>query len=74
MVVKGKFCMGDFISPGTRVASTEDLKVCFNPLVDTFHFTVRLGVIHRWWRERVVIIQKFLKLFSNGGGKLWALI
>ena len=41
----GKFGMRDFICPGTRVGPTEDPEVHFNLLVDTFCFTVRLGVV-----------------------------
>ena len=39
-VIVGKFCLRDFIGPGTRVVSTEDLKVCFDLLVDMFSFVV----------------------------------
>ena len=41
----GELRMGDLISSGTRVGPAEDLKVRFNLLVDTFCFTIRLGVI-----------------------------
>ena len=41
----GKFCMGDFIGPGTWVASIEDLKVRFYLLVNTFHFVIGLRVV-----------------------------
>ena len=34
VVVVGKLCMGDLISLGTQVRSTEDLKVHFNFLVN----------------------------------------
>ena len=49
-----EFCMRDFIILGTRVASAEDLKVCFNLLVDMFCFTVRLGVVDGGEREVVI--------------------
>ena len=42
MVVVGEFCMGNLIGPGTGIGSAEDPKVCFNLLVDTFRFTIRL--------------------------------
>ena len=45
VVVVGKLCMGDLISPGTRVRPAEDPKVCFNLLVDIFCFTIRLRVV-----------------------------
>ena len=68
----GKLHVGDFISLGTWIGSTEDLKVSFNLLVDTFCFTVGLEVIGGG--EGEVIIQEFPKLLSEGGGKLWAMI
>ena len=37
-----EFDMGDFVSPGTRVRSMEDLKVHFNLLVDMFCLAVGL--------------------------------
>ena len=67
-----EFCMGDLISPRTWVGPTEDLKIRFNLLVDTFHFTIGLGVIGD--REGEVIIQEFPKLLGKGGGKLWTTI
>ena len=45
VVIVGKFCMRDFVSPGTRVGLTEDPKVCLNLLVDTFCLAIRLGVV-----------------------------
>ena len=45
VVVLHEFSMGDLVSPGTWVASTEDLKVHFNLLVYMFCFTVRLGMV-----------------------------
>ena len=71
-MVVGELCMRDFIGPGTWIGSTEDLKVCLNLLVDTFCFTIRLGVIGS--REGEVVIQEFPKLLSEGKGKLWATI
>ena len=64
--------MGDLVSPGTRVGPAEDPKIRFNLLVDTFYFTVRLGVIGGG--EGEVIIQEFFKLLGKSGGKLWATI
>ena len=49
-----EFCMGDFVTPGTRVGPAEDLKVHFNLLVDTFCFAVRLGVVGSGKREVIV--------------------
>ena len=54
VVVVGRFHMGDFIGPGTWVGSTEDPKVCFNLLIDMFHFAVGFGVICS--REGEVIV------------------
>ena len=68
VVVVAKFCMGDFISPGAGVGSTEDPKVGFNLLVDTFRFTIRLWVVGSG--EGEVIVQEFSKLLGEGGGKL----
>ena len=45
VVIVGKFSMGDFVCPGTGVGPAEDPKVHFDLLVDTFCFTVGLGVI-----------------------------
>ena len=39
-----EFYMRDLIGPRARV-STEDPKVCFNLLVDTFCFAIRLRVV-----------------------------
>ena len=68
----GKFRVGDLVSPGTRVGPAEDPKVCFNLLVDTFCFTVRLGVIGGGQGE--VIVQEFSKLLGKGRGELWATV
>ena len=67
-VIVDEFSMGDFISSRTWVASTEDLKVCFNLLVNTFHFTIRLGVVDS--REGDVVVEEFAKFFDKSGGKL----
>ena len=68
----GELCMGDLISPGTRVRPAEDLKVCLNLLVDTFCFTVQLGVVDSG--EGEIIVQEFPKLLGKGGGELWTMI
>ena len=39
-VIVREFSMGDLVCPETRVGPAEDLKVCFNLLVDTFSFAV----------------------------------
>ena len=44
-VVVGEFRVGDLVCPGTRVGSTEDLKICFNLLVDMFCLAIGLRVI-----------------------------
>ena len=44
-VIVDEFSVGDFISLGTWVASTEGLKVCFDFLVHAFCFSIRLGVV-----------------------------
>ena len=68
MMIVGKFCMGDLVSPGTRVGSTEDPKICFNLLVDMFCFTVRLWTVCNGKRE--VVVEEFVKFFGEGGGEL----
>ena len=67
-VVVGKLHMGDLISPGTWVGSTEDLEVCFNLLVDTFCFTIRLWMVGSG--EGEVIVQEFSKLLGEDRGEL----
>ena len=71
-MVVGELRMGDFIGPGTRVGSVEDLKVHFNFLVDMFCLAIRLRVVGGGKGE--VIVQEFSKLLSKGGGKLWTAI
>ena len=71
-VIVGEFCMGDFVSPGTRVGSAEDLKVRFNLLVDMFCFTVGLGVIGGG--EGEVIVEELSELFDEGRSELWTTI
>ena len=71
-VIVCEFSMGDLVSPGTRVASTEDPKVCFNLLVNAFSFTIRLRVIHG--QEGEVIVKESPQFLGKGGCKLWASI
>ena len=40
-----EFCMGNFISPGGGVRSTEDSQIGFNFLVDLFGFSIRLRMV-----------------------------
>ena len=40
-----KFGMGDIFSPGSRVISTEDSKVGFDFLINSFCFAIGLRVI-----------------------------
>ena len=54
----GEFCMGDFVCPGTRIGLAKDLKVCFNLLVDMFHFTVGLKVVCS--REGEVVVEELV--------------
>ena len=68
----GEFCMGDLVSPGTRVGPTEDLKVCLNFLVDMFSFAIRLEVVGGGKGE--VVVQEFPKLLGEGRCKLWTTI
>ena len=70
VVVVGELHMGDFVGPGTRVGPTEDLKVCFNLLVDMFGFAVRLRMVGGGKGE--VVVEKFAKLFGKGRGELGA--
>ena len=63
-VVVCEFSVGDLISPGTRVGLTEDSKVHFNLLVDTFCFTVGLRVVGGG--EREVVIEKLSELLGKG--------
>ena len=44
-VIVSKFSVGDVISPRSRIVSTEDLEVCFDFLVYSFGFSIRLRVI-----------------------------
>ena len=44
-VVVGKFHVGDLVGPGIRIGPTEDPKVHFNLLVDTFCFAIGLRVV-----------------------------
>ena len=67
-VVVGKFSVRDFVCPGTRVGPAEDLKVCFNLLVNMFCFTIRLRVVCGGKGE--VIVEELAKLFGEDGGEL----
>ena len=64
MVIVGEFRVGDLVGPGTGIEPTENLKVCFNLLVDTFCFTVGLWVIGGG--EGQVIVKEFSELLSEG--------
>ena len=67
-----EFGVGDLIGPGTGVGPAEDPEICFNLLVDTFCFAVRLRVIGG--REGKVIVKEFTELLGESGGELWATI
>ena len=71
-MIVGKFCMGDFICPGTRIWPAEDLKIGFHLLVNTFCFAIRLRVIHSG--KGKVIVEELAKFFGKGRGELWAMI
>ena len=72
VVVVDKLCMGGLIGPGTWVGPTEDLKVCFNLLVNMFCLAIRLEVVGS--REGEVIIEEFAKFFGKSRGELWTTI
>ena len=40
-----EFCVGDQFGPRCGIVATEDTKVGFNFLVNSFGFAVRLGVV-----------------------------
>ena len=63
-VIVGEFSMRDFVCPRTRVGSTEDLKVHFNLLVDTFCFAIRLWVVDSG--EREVVVEELAELLGRG--------
>ena len=60
-MIVGIFCMGDFVSPGTGVAFTEDQKVYFNLLVNMCYFAIGLRVVG--CGEREVIVEEFSEFF-----------
>ena len=64
--------VGDVISPGSGVISTEDLKVCFDFLVHPFGFPVRLGMVGSG--KGKVVFQEFSQFLSKGGSELGASI
>ena len=67
-----EFGMGDVISPGSRVISTEDLEVGFDFLVYSFGFSIQLGMISGG--EGQVVFQEVSEFSSEGGGKLGSLV
>ena len=64
--------MRDFVGPGTWVASVKDPKVCFNLLVYTFCFTIRLRAVCSG--EEQVVVEEFVEFFGKGGGELWTTV
>ena len=44
-VIVGEFCEGNVLCPGGGIGATEDLKVSFHLLVNTFSFSISLRVI-----------------------------
>ena len=40
-----ELCVGDHLGPQGGVCTTEDAEICFNLLVNTFSFSVRLGMV-----------------------------
>ena len=64
VVVVSEFGMSYRICPRGGVISTEDSKVCFNFLVDPFHFSVRLEVIGS--REGEVVVKELSEFLGKG--------
>ena len=60
------------LGPGYRVGATKDLKMGFCFLVDSFHFTISLGMIGGG--ESKFISEEFPSFFSKCGGELWSAI
>ena len=54
-VVVSKFGVSNRICPSGRAISTEDSKVCFYFLVDSFRFSISLGMVGG--RESEVILE-----------------
>ena len=53
----GEFCMEAQLCPQSGIVSTEDLEIGFNFLIDSFSFSIGLGVVGG--REREIIIKEF---------------
>ena len=45
VVIMGEFCKGNVLCPGSRIGATENPKVSFHFLVNTFSFSIGLRVI-----------------------------
>ena len=45
VVIVGEFCEGNVLCPGSGIRATEDPKVSFYFLVDSFYFSVCLRVV-----------------------------
>ena len=63
-VVVSEFSVSYQICPQGGVISAEDSKVCFNFLVDPFHFSIRLGVIGS--REGEVVVKELSEFLGKG--------
>ena len=59
-----EFCMGNFVSPGGGVRSTEDPQIGFDLLVDMFNFSIGLRMVGGG--EGKLIVEEFPKFFSEG--------
>ena len=62
-VVMSKFGKSYRVSPRGGVISAEDSKVSFNLLIDSFGFSVGLGMVRGGQGE--VVVQKFSKFLSE---------
>ena len=71
-VIVDEFSVWDFICPGTRVRPAEDPKIHFDLLVNSFSFTIGLGVVCSG--EGEVVVKEFAEFFGEGGGELGTLI
>ena len=64
VVVVCKFCMGNFVSPGSGVRSIEDPQIDFYFLVDLFCFSIRLRVIDGG--EGKIVVEELPEFFGKG--------
>ena len=67
-MIVGEFGKGNMLCPGSRVRATEGPKISFYFLVDTFSFSISLGVVGGG--EGEFITEEFAQFFGKGGGEL----